>query len=151
MNRGWARRARTPMNTADRGIKFVQTDSGCIYFLKACCLLLNCPFDRIRKARDPAEPRSWDHATTHLGLYYSFHMLRLVNKRPSMPAVDTATELLILHDPPSSANGLPTSERAQLPVSWRKQRLCVSLLVLLRREIVHVLRDTLSQARLTLS
>ena len=81
-------------------------------------------------------------STTHLGLYYSFHMLRLVNKRPSMPAMDTATELLILHDHPLSANGLPTSVRAQLPVGWRKQRQCVSLLVLLRREIVHVLRDT---------
>ena len=95
-----------------------------------------------KRVADPAEPRSWDHATTHLGLYYSFHMLRLVNKRPSMPAVDTATELLILHDSPSWANGLPTSERAELPVGWRKQRLRVSLLVLVRREIVHVLRDT---------
>ena len=36
-------------------------------------------------------------------------------------------------------------------MGWRKQRLRVSLLVLVRREIVHVLRDTLSQARLTLS
>ena len=87
-------------------------------------------------------PRICEHATTHLGLYYSFHMLHLVNQRPSMPAVDTATELLILHDPPSSANGLPTPVRAQLPVGWRKQRLRVSLLVLLRREIVHVLRGT---------
>ena len=68
-------------------------------------------------------------------------MLRLVNKRPSMPAVDTATELLILHNPPSSANGLPTSERAELPVGWRTQQLRVSLLVLVRREVVHVLRD----------
>ena len=79
-------------------IKFQQTDSECIYFLKACCLLLNCPFDRIRKSRDPAEPRSCDHATTRLGLYYSFGMLCFVDKRASMPAVDTATELLILHD-----------------------------------------------------
>jgi hypothetical protein len=54
----------------------------------------------IRKSRDPTEPRSCDHATTHLGLYYSFGMLRLMNKRPSMLAVDTATELLILHNPP---------------------------------------------------
>ena len=30
---------------------------------------------------------------------YSFDMLHLVNKRSSMAAVDTATELLILHDP----------------------------------------------------
>jgi hypothetical protein len=72
-----------------------------IYFLKAGCLLLNCPFDRIRKTRDPAEPRSSDHATTLLGLYDSCDMLRPVNKRPSMPDVDTAAELLILHNPPS--------------------------------------------------
>ena len=66
--------------------------------MKACCLLLNCPFDRIRKTRDPAEIRSCDHATTLLGVYDSFDMLRPVNKRPSMHAVDTATELLILHN-----------------------------------------------------
>ena len=66
--------------------------------MKACRLLLNCPFDCIQKSRDLTEPRSCDHATTHLGLYYSFDMLRPVNKRPSMPAVDTATELLILHN-----------------------------------------------------
>jgi hypothetical protein len=38
-----------------------------------------------------------------------------------------------------------------LPVSWRKQRLRVSLLVLVRREIVHVFRALVSQARLMLS
>jgi hypothetical protein len=36
-------------------------------------------------------------------------------------------------------------------LGWRKHRLRVSLLVLVRREIVHVLRALVSQARLMLS
>ena len=62
---------------------------------------MNCRFDRIRKSRDPAELRSCDHTTTRLDLYYAFDVLHLVNKRPSMATIDTATELLILHNPPS--------------------------------------------------
>ena len=49
----------------------------------------------------PAELRSCDDATARLDLYYSFDMLHLVNKQPSMAVVDTATEQLILHNPPS--------------------------------------------------
>ena len=82
-------------------IKFQQTDSECIYFLTACCLLLNCPFDRIRKSRDPAELRSCDHATSRLGLYYFFDMLHGHTHRAVDTAVDAATELLILHNPHS--------------------------------------------------
>jgi hypothetical protein len=38
-----------------------------------------------------------------------------------MATVDTATELLILHDHSSWASSLPTSERADLPLGSRKQ------------------------------
>ena len=82
-------------------IKFQQTDSECIYFLKACCLLLNCPFDRIRKSCDPAELRSCDDATTRLDLYYFCDMLHERTHRAVDTAVDAATELLILHNPHS--------------------------------------------------
>jgi hypothetical protein len=68
-------------------IKFQQTDSECIYFLKACCLFWNCPFDRIRKSRDPAELRSCDHATSRLGLYYFFDMLHGPTHRDGLFAV----------------------------------------------------------------
>jgi hypothetical protein len=53
---------------------------------------------KIVRSRRHAELRSCDDATTRLDLYYSSDLMHDHTHRPSMAAVDTATELLILHD-----------------------------------------------------
>ena len=59
-----------------------------------------------------------------------------MNKWSSTAVVDTTTDLLLLHNPPSWPSGLPTAERAEVPQGERNLVAASVLDEPLRRDIV---------------